>query len=74
MAVSAQLMGVQSNGNPMCGKTITVRGPDGKTVQAIVHDKCPGCAVGDIDGSRKLFIDLFGSLDAGRQKIEWWFN
>ncbi len=73
VAVSAQLMGAQSNGNPMCGKTITIKA-NGKTIQAKVHDKCPSCALGDIDGSEKMFVDLFGSLDAGRQKIEWWFN
>jgi hypothetical protein len=73
VAVSAQLMGAQSNGNPMCGKTITIKA-NGKTIEAKVHDKCPSCAMGDIDGTEKMFIDLFGSLDAGRQKIEWWFN
>jgi hypothetical protein len=73
VAVSAQLMGAQSNGNPMCGKTISVRA-NGKTIQATIHDKCPSCAIGDIDGTEKMFVELFGSLDAGRQKIEWWFN
>ncbi|KAK4151410.1 RlpA-like double-psi beta-barrel-protein domain-containing protein-containing protein [Chaetomidium leptoderma] len=73
VAVSAQLMGAQSNGNPMCGKSITIKAA-GKTIQAMVHDKCPSCAVGDIDGSEKMFLELFGSLDAGRQKIEWSFN
>jgi|SwirhisoilCB2_FD_contig_121_751335_length_1311_multi_8_in_0_out_0_1 hypothetical protein len=73
VAVSAQLMGAQSNGNPMCGKTITIKA-NGKTIEAKVHDKCPSCAMGDIDGTEKMFVDLFGSLDAGRQKIEWWFN
>ena len=73
VAVSAALMGAQSNGNPMCGKTITVKA-NGKTVQALVHDKCPGCAASDIDGTEKMFKELFGSLDVGRGKIEWWFN
>jgi len=73
VAVSSQLMGAQSNGNPMCGKTITISA-NGKTVQAKVHDKCPSCAPGDIDGSELIFLDLFGSLTDGRKKIEWWFN
>ncbi|KAH6844952.1 RlpA-like double-psi beta-barrel-protein domain-containing protein-containing protein [Chaetomium sp. MPI-CAGE-AT-0009] len=73
VAVSSQLMGTQSNGNPMCGKTITIKA-NGKTVQALVHDKCPSCAPGDIDGSENIFMTLFGSLDAGRETIEWWFN
>ncbi|KAK4038436.1 RlpA-like double-psi beta-barrel-protein domain-containing protein-containing protein [Parachaetomium inaequale] len=73
VAVSAQLMGAQSNGNPMCGKTITIQA-NGKTITAVVHDKCPSCAPGDIDGSEKMFVDLFGALTDGRRKIEWWFN
>jgi hypothetical protein len=73
VAVSSQLMGTQSNGNPMCGKTITIKA-NGKTVQALVHDKCPSCAPGDIDGSENIFLTLFGTLDFGRMKIEWWFN
>jgi hypothetical protein len=73
VAVSALLMGTVSNGNPMCGKSITIKA-NGKTVQARVHDKCPVCAPGDIDGSENIFMTLFGSLDAGRETIEWWFN
>ncbi len=73
VAVSAALMGAQSNGNPMCGKTITIKA-NGKTAQALVHDKCPSCALGDVDASEQLFLQLFGSLDVGRGSIEWWFN
>jgi hypothetical protein len=73
VAVSSQLMGAQSNGNPFCNKSITIKA-NGKTIQAVVRDKCPSCAVGDIDGTEKMFLELFGSLDAGRQPIEWWFN
>ncbi|KAK4249305.1 RlpA-like double-psi beta-barrel-protein domain-containing protein-containing protein [Corynascus novoguineensis] len=73
VAVSSQLMGAQSNGNPMCGKSITISA-NGKTVNALVHDKCPSCAPGDIDASEKIFLELFDSLDVGRTQIEWWFN
>ncbi|KAL2023125.1 hypothetical protein VTK56DRAFT_3731 [Thermocarpiscus australiensis] len=73
VAVSSALMGGVSNGNPMCGKTITVTA-NGKSVQATVHDKCPSCARGDIDASEKMFVELFGSKDVGRGKIKWWFN
>ncbi|AEO55865.1 hypothetical protein MYCTH_2314413 [Thermothelomyces thermophilus ATCC 42464] len=73
VAVSSSLMGAQSNGNPMCGKTITVKA-NGKTAQAVVHDKCPSCAPNDIDVSEKLFLELFGSLDLGRGQVEWYFN
>ncbi|KAL2171324.1 hypothetical protein VTG60DRAFT_3211 [Thermothelomyces hinnuleus] len=73
VAVSSALMGAQSNGNPMCGKTITVKA-NGKTAQALVHDKCPSCAANNIDASEKLFLELFGSLDIGRGQVEWYFN
>jgi expansin (peptidoglycan-binding protein) len=73
VAVAASLMGAQSNGNPMCGKTITIKA-NGRTTTAKVHDKCPVCAPGDIDASEKLFLELFDTLDGGRQKVEWWFN
>ncbi|KAK4131195.1 hypothetical protein BT67DRAFT_428081 [Trichocladium antarcticum] len=73
VAVSSLVMGVQSNGNPLCDQTITVRA-NGKSIQATVRDKCPSCAPGDIDGSEKMFLELFGSLEAGRSKIDWWFN
>ncbi len=73
VAISAALMGAQSNGNPMCGKTITIKA-NGKTAQALVHDKCPSCALGDVDASEQLFLQLFGSLDVGRGSIEWSFD
>lgn len=49
VALSHDLMGTQSNGNPYCGKTITIS-YGGKTVQATVKDKCMGCALDSIDG------------------------
>jgi hypothetical protein len=66
-------MGSQSNGNPMCGKTITIHG-GGKTTTATVKDKCMGCAPHDIDVSEKVFLELFGSLDGGREPVTWSFN
>ncbi|KAK4463463.1 putative allergen asp f7 protein [Cladorrhinum samala] len=73
VAVSHLLMGTQSNGNPYCGKTITVSNGV-KTVQATVRDKCMGCAMEAIDGTEKMFVELFGSLDVGRGTVKWWFN
>ncbi|KAF4447306.1 hypothetical protein F53441_9149 [Fusarium austroafricanum] len=73
VALSHLLMGPQSNGNPMCGKTITIKA-NGKTAQATVKDKCMGCALNDIDVSRKVYNEIWGSLDSGRTKVEWWFN
>ncbi|KAM0432407.1 hypothetical protein ACHAPT_004951 [Fusarium lateritium] len=73
VALSHLLMGTVSNGNPMCGKTITIKA-NGKTTTAVVKDKCMGCAINDIDVSRACFKELYGSLDAGRTEVEWWFN
>ncbi|KAH8685971.1 RlpA-like double-psi beta-barrel-protein domain-containing protein-containing protein, partial [Tricladium varicosporioides] len=73
VAISSKFMGTVSNGNPMCGKTITVKGSSGKTVVAKVVDKCPGCDTHDIDLSRAAFLDL-DSFDVGRINVNWWFN
>lgn len=53
VALSHLLMGTQSNGNPMCGKTITIS-YGGKTVVATVKDKCMGCDINNIDGTSPL--------------------
>ncbi|KAF5648198.1 rasp f 7 allergen [Fusarium tjaetaba] len=73
VALSHLLMGELSNNNPMCGKTITIKA-NGKTCQARVADKCMGCAINDIDVSRKVYEEIWGSLDSGRTEVEWWFN
>ncbi|RTE79061.1 hypothetical protein BHE90_006472 [Fusarium euwallaceae] len=73
VALSHLLMGTVSNGNPMCGKTITIKA-NGKTTTAVVKDKCMGCAINDIDVSKKCFKEISGDLDAGRIEVEWWFN
>ncbi|TPX15719.1 uncharacterized protein E0L32_000053 [Thyridium curvatum] len=73
VAISKDQMGEQSNGNPLCGKTITIT-HGGKSVQATIRDKCMGCASGEIDVSEKVFIDIFGSLDVGRSPVDWTFN
>ncbi|KAL2890168.1 Allergen Asp f 7 -like protein [Ceratocystis lukuohia] len=68
IAISKDLMGTQSNGNPYCGKTATITG-NGKTITATIRDKCMGCTTDHIDGSKKIFLDLFGSLDAGKEEV-----
>ncbi|KAI6784216.1 Allergen Asp f-like protein [Emericellopsis cladophorae] len=74
VALSHELMGTQSNGNPMCGQTITIT-VGGKSVSATVRDKCMGCAVNDIDVSEKVYKELFdGSLTSGRQPAKWSFD
>ncbi|KAK4230262.1 putative allergen asp f7 protein [Podospora fimiseda] len=73
VAISHIVMGTQSNGNPYCGKSISVSA-NGKTVQATVRDKCMGCAADAVDGTEKMFLELFGTLDVGRAPVKWWFN
>lgn len=73
VALSHIVMGAQSNGNPYCGKSITIS-YGGKTIQAIVRDKCMGCEADAIDVSKCAFIALMGSMDVGRKPVDWWFN
>ncbi|KID76238.1 uncharacterized protein G6M90_00g076930 [Metarhizium brunneum] len=72
VAVSHIRMGQQSNGNPMCGKTISMSA-NGKTITGTVKDKCMGCLANDIDVSKACYTQFF-DLGVGRTKIEWWFN
>ncbi|KAI1940884.1 hypothetical protein LOZ57_005819 [Ophidiomyces ophidiicola] len=73
VAISAALMGTQSNNSPFCGKTITIK-YNGKTAKAVVKDKCPECAYGSIDMTRQLFYN-FAPEAAGRIKgVEWSFD
>ncbi|KAI1958671.1 hypothetical protein LOZ58_005078 [Ophidiomyces ophidiicola] len=73
VAISAALMGPQSNNSPFCGKTITIK-YNGKTAKAVVKDKCPECAYGSIDMTRQLFYN-FAPEAAGRIKgVEWSFD
>ena len=74
VALSHVMMGTKSNDNIYCNQTITIHAANGKSTTAIVHDKCMGCAVHDIDVSPKAFLDLFGSPDAGRETITWEIN
>ncbi|KAK1770961.1 allergen Asp f 7-like protein [Phialemonium atrogriseum] len=73
VALSYLVMGEQSNGNPMCGKTISIS-YGGKTITATVRDKCMGCAADAIDVSEAAFVSLLGSTGVGRKAVNWWFN
>lgn len=72
VALPFGLMGTQSNGNPYCGKTITIS-KNGKTTTATVVDKCMGCTGDSIDLSTKAFGEL-EDFAVGRTTAEWWFN
>lgn len=65
VAISHIKMGSQSNGNPLCGKTVRIQA-EGKSVDVKVTDKCMGCAVNDIDVSPAVFKALLGDLGRGR--------
>lgn len=73
IALPHVLMGTQSNGNPYCGKTVTIS-LNGKTTQAEVVDKCMGCDGDSIDLSDGAFEDL-ADMGLGRvHDVKWWFN
>jgi hypothetical protein len=79
VAVSAGLFdtfpgaGPNPNLNPICGKPITINF-QGKTVQAVVTDKCPGCVGNDLDMTPTLFGQL-ADLSVGRLSgLDWHFS
>lgn len=72
VALSHLLMGTQSNGNPYCGKTITIE-HGGKTTTAKVVDKCMGCEPYAIDLSDAAFQDL-ADMGVGRTTATWYIN
>ncbi|KAL2073738.1 hypothetical protein VTL71DRAFT_11064 [Oculimacula yallundae] len=72
IALPVGLMGAQSNGNPYCGKTVTIK-KGSKTTTATVVDKCIGCKGNSIDLSNAAFLEL-ADFDVGRTTAEWWFN
>ncbi|KAI4133839.1 MAG: hypothetical protein LQ347_002030 [Umbilicaria vellea] len=79
IALSYLMMGTASNGNPLCGKTVTIHNAKtGASAQATVVDKCMGCCNHEsLDMSNSLFETLNGgSLTAGRvtSGISWYFN
>lgn len=78
VALSHDMMGTSSNvgqgsdANSYCGKTITVT-YGSKSVEAIVVDKCMGCAMYDVDLSNAAFDEL-ADESLGRGTAKWYFN
>ncbi|KAI8084067.1 RlpA-like double-psi beta-barrel-protein domain-containing protein-containing protein [Gilbertella persicaria] len=64
--------GANSNNNPNCGRSISIKGPNGSVTVKIV-DTCPGCASGDIDMSPAAFAKIADLAD-GRVPISWSWN
>ncbi|KAG9301179.1 hypothetical protein G9A89_012562 [Geosiphon pyriformis] len=59
------------NHNTLCGKRIKINF-QGKSVQGLVHDRCPECADGDVDMSPAMFR-MIANQDVGRIRIDWEF-
>lgn len=75
VALPVGFMGTQSNGNPYCGRALTIRNPTtGQTVQATVGDKCMGCSGRSIDLTNALFGAVGGGCDGRCSGFEWWFS
>lgn len=75
IALPVGLMGAQSNGNPYCGKSLTIKNPTtGQTVQATVGDKCMGCTGNSIDLTDALFAAIGNGCDGRCSGFQWWFN
>lgn len=76
VALPAGFMGSQSNGNPYCGRSITLVNPtSGTTVQAVVGDKCMGCVDRALDCTNKLFNAITDGKGDGRLSgIQWYLN
>ena len=73
IALPWELMGTQSNGNPYCGKTVTIE-RDGVSIVATVVDKCMGCIGYSIDLSNLAFSSLGVAFAVGRTTADWYFN
>ena len=76
IALPFAFMGTQSNGNPYCGRSVTLYNPtSGTTVQATVGDKCMGCVDRAIDCTDALFNAITDGTGDGRVSgIQWWLN
>lgn len=62
----------QMGKNKYCGKSATVKGPNGSVTVKIV-DTCPECDSGSLDLSPSAFKKI-GDLSAGRIPITWSWN
>lgn len=75
IALPHDFMGEQSNGNPYCGRSLTIQNPStGQRAGATVGDKCMGCTGRSIDLTELLFDVIGGRCDGRCSGFEWWFN
>ena len=74
VALPVGLMGDLSNDNPYCGRSLTIQGPGGTSVQATVGDKCMGCSGYSIDLTDVCFNAVAPDGDGRVSGVSWWFN
>ncbi|KAI9374138.1 RlpA-like double-psi beta-barrel-protein domain-containing protein-containing protein [Aspergillus egyptiacus] len=65
----AALTSSNPNENQLCGLRLRIRRGE-KSVDVKVVDRCPGCAVNDLDVSPAVFEEL-GDLAEGRVLVDW---
>jgi len=73
VALAHGMMGDQSNGNPWCGKKITISF-NGATHTATVGDKCMGCDGESIDLTAGLWAIVAPDVDGRAHNVEWWVD
>lgn len=73
VALAHGMMGDQSNGNPWCGKKITISF-NGETHSATVGDKCMGCDGESIDLTVGLWAIVAPNVDGRAHNVQWWVD
>ncbi|CZT52175.1 uncharacterized protein RSE6_13443 [Rhynchosporium secalis] len=60
--------------NSYCGRRVNIRNPkNGRFIQAVVADTCPGCEKTKLDVSEGLYVALVGELGLDPLAIDWNF-
>ncbi|KAF6224114.1 hypothetical protein HO133_010688 [Letharia lupina] len=72
-ALAHDMMGLQSNGNPFCGRTAAIV-YQGKTIHGTLTDKCMGCGLQSIDLSQHLYDQMFVESVGNYHDVEWHFT
>ncbi|CAD6582290.1 MAG: hypothetical protein ASARMPREDX12_000894 [Alectoria sarmentosa] len=72
-ALAHEMMGLQSNGNPFCGRTAAIV-YQGNAIHGTLTDKCMGCGLQSIDLSQHLFDQLFVESVGNYHDVKWYFT
>lgn len=62
------------NLNPLCGKTVTIKGKNGSSYTAKVVDRCVGCVEADLDLSEDFFNEVTANGDGRVPGMTWSWN